>query len=116
MVLFELTLLTIIISLVLFIIGILFKKKALILSYFGALMLLIIGIGMFNNPIEFQSGTNTTIDNNNNTIETFTYSTQNPTQNTLLSWTLTLLGLAGILISSLIIREERHKDIDEGFK
>lgn len=119
MVQFELTILTLSVALGLFVVGVIFKKKAVYLALTGALILMIFGITAFANPIEFKTGSNTIIFTNtttNITEETlvFNYAPQNPTQNLILAWTFMLLGLAGTIMSIIIMRNERFEDVNDG--
>lgn len=97
--LIETTILSLVVGLLLFFFGIYVNKKGYWLSLTGSLVIMILGIMLFNSPILFNNGA---------TVETFgiqdvityTYTAQDSTINLVLAWVFMLLGLFGILISS----------------
>lgn len=115
MVQIETTLLTITTSLVLFFIGIFIGKKGYWLSLSGAMIMMIVGILLFNSPILFKNGANvTSIDATTDQI-IYTYQTQDSTLNLVLAWVFMLTGIFGILISSIKLynlRFDGYKEVE----
>ncbi len=118
---FEIVLTVSIIGLVLFLIGLWLhhkEKKLLFVSTAGALLLLITGLSLLvTEPILFKSGqkisiNDSAVDNVSTTTETFLYSTQDSNLNTILSWVLMLLGLAGIIGTSVAVYNQRFTSND----
>jgi hypothetical protein len=114
MVLMQSVILTLIISLGLFILGIFLKGKGIYLSLSGAVILLIFGISLFGNPIQYKTG-EITLDDNNSTkhTTTYTYTEQDSMINNVFSWVFLLLGLLGILTSSILIYNQKYDKYDE---
>lgn len=119
---FEIVLTLIIIGLVLFLIGLWLhhkEKKLLFISTAGALLLLITGLLLLvQEPILFKSGqtitiNNSLVDNVTTTTEAFVYAAQNSNLNTILSWVLMLLGLAGAIGTSVSVYNSRFDDLEE---
>lgn len=86
------------ISMVFFIVGLIFKKNAYVLSLFGGIMLLLTGVIILSSPIQYKSGSviSTDVSNGNNII-TNTYVDVNSNFNNFLGGTLILVGLGGFL-------------------
>lgn len=110
------TTIIIILGIILITIGYTFNrvKNFLFLPMAGGLLLTIIGIAMFNNPIEYKTGENSTsyLDANNNTIEIKDYrytNLENSTSN-LMAWVLTLIGFANIIIAVLMLYDRRFEE------
>lgn len=97
--LIETTILTIVVAIGLFFFGLYVGKKGLWLSLSGSLMLMILGIMLFNSPILFNNGATVETIGVQDVI-TYTYTAQDATLNLVLAWIFTLIGLFGILISS----------------
>jgi len=98
--LIDTTILTLTIALVMFFFGLYINNKGLWLSLSGSLILMILGILLFNSPIMFNSGaTIDTVSAIQDTI-TYNYAAQDATLNLVLAWIFTLVGLFGILITS----------------
>jgi hypothetical protein len=111
--LIETTILTLTIGLLLFFFGLYINKKGLWLSLSGSLILMILGILLFNSPIAFNSGaTIDTISSIQDTI-TYTYTIQDPTLNLILAWVFLLTGFFGILITSNKIYNMRFEGYEE---
>lgn len=113
---FEIVLTVAIIGLVLFILGLWLhklEKKLLFVSTAGALLLLITGLVLIAvEPITFKTGqinviNSSVIDNSTTTTEIFTYASQDSSLNTILAFVLMLLGLAGILGTSVAVYNQR---------
>ena len=111
--LIETTILTLVIGLILFLFGLYIKKKGLWLSLSGSLIIMLLGILLFNSPIAFNSGaTINTISAAQDKI-VYDYSTQDATLNLVLAWVFMLVGLFGILISSNKLYNLRFEGYEE---
>lgn len=97
--LIETTTLTLVIAIGLFFFGLYIGKKGLWLSLSGSLILMILGIMLFNSPILFNNGATIETIGAQDVI-TYTYSSQDATLNLVLAWVFTLIGLFGVMISS----------------
>lgn len=85
------------------------NKNSLFLGMAGSLVILILGIMLFNNPIQYQQGTNTTY-NDTEVITQITYSNLDETSNNLLAWIFTLIGLSTIIANTTILYTSRFDD------
>jgi uncharacterized membrane protein len=89
-------------------------KNFLFLPIAGGVLLMVLGISMFSNPITYKIGENATsyldVENQTITLTNYEYGEITQTTNTLLSWVLTLIGFASILISVLMIYDRRFEE------
>lgn len=113
---FEIVLTVSIIALVLFLVGLWLhhtEKKLLFISTAGAFLLVIIGVSLLAvEPILFKTGktideNSTSVDNVTTTIETFVYGAQDSNFNAILAWVFMLLGLAGVLGTSVAVYNQK---------
>lgn len=110
--LIETTLLTITIGVLLFFFGLYIGKKGLWLSISGSLMIMILGIMLFNSPILFNNGATIETIGAQDVI-TYTYSAQDSTLNFVLAWVFLLIGFFGILITSNKLYNMRFEGYEE---
>lgn len=102
-------------SLILIASGLYFKKKALLLVILGGVLLLLTGLTTFADPISHQTINKTYVYDNTtltNTIETINPVPINNRTNTILSWTMLILGLACIIGSSIKLYDSRFDEED----
>lgn len=92
------------IALALFLVGLYLGKKALYISTAGAIMFMILGISLFPNPIEYQSGAIVSENSTHIVIEN-TYTNTEPTLNYLIALVLTILGFGGVITSLNMINK-----------
>lgn len=101
------------ISLSLFLIGLYLGKKALYVSTAGAISMMILGITLFGNPIQYQSGATVISQDATTDVITYTYTTTEPTLNYLIASILTILGFGAILVSMSLISQSKYHLADE---
>lgn len=111
--LIETTILTLTIALLLSFFGIYVGKKGLWLSLSGSLILMILGILLFNSPIAFMSGATINTVTPLQDVVTYDYLTQDATLNLVLAWVFLLTGFFGILISSNKLYNMRFEGYEE---
>lgn len=106
------TILSLTMAMVLIFLGFFLEKKsknALFISMSGGVLAVVVGLLLFSNPIEYQSGSNSTIIND--TITTaIQYTTINNQTGTIINWVSTLVGLAVVIITVLRIYDRRFEE------
>jgi glucose dehydrogenase len=101
--------LSLIIGFVLIIAGILIKKRGVWLSLFGSLLFVVTGLVMIGNPLEFVTGTQTTINGSIYTTSV-TYATQSTGLNTMLSFVILFVGATGLFIATNYLYNNRYEE------
>lgn len=123
----QIVTLSLIIAAVLIILGYIKGKNYLYMALSGGVILLFVGIISWGNPIDFQTGTNTSCIALNDsacaaigsdpgcttTIENFTYDSLDGNLGFIISGVLTLFGLFIIIMSVVSIYGSRYENFDK---
>lgn len=101
--------LALLVSGVLIALGFYFSKRALLLSLTGSLVLVIVGIIVLGQGINFPSGETATVVGNVTTTISNSVNTQDTTTE-ILGWVFTILGFAGFIGSAMGLNKLRFED------
>ena len=89
-------------------------ENLLFLPIAGGVLLIILGVTLFSDPITYKTGENSTeiLNEENETITNTNYNYEEitPTNNNILAWVITLIGLINIIITSIMIYDKRFEE------
>lgn len=106
------TIFLIILGLSFIIIGFILKDRIanlLFLPIAGGVLLIILGLALFTDPINYQTGSQSEI-SENEVITAYEYTNIDNTTNNILAWVITLIGLINIIITSIMIYDKRFEE------